>query len=114
MGPLDQLGLFLGGNTKFHAPGPILLYDLPPVRGDSTGMSPISFIGLVPGMVGVYQMNFTLPGNTPSGVIAVELVEDVCGSPRTIPDCYPEFYDHCESTATPSSFRFAENRGRCP
>ncbi len=55
-------------------------------------MNPIPFIGLAPGMVGVYQINFILPGYTPSGIIPVQLVQDVCGPSTPFPTCAPEFY----------------------
>ena len=54
-GPItDQIGLSFADTTAF-------LYDPSPILGDSTGLSPISFIGLVPGSIGVFQINFGLP-----------------------------------------------------
>ena len=81
---ISQLSLEVGG---------IGLYDSPPIHGDSTGMSPIPFIGLAPGAVGLYQIDFTLPGIMPSGDLAVYLVATHCtgtigGFPTGPGDCY--------------------------
>jgi uncharacterized protein (TIGR03437 family) len=90
-GPLDQLGLFIGDNP--YADPRYRLFDQPPIHGDSTGLKPIPFIGLAPGMVGVYQINFILPDSAPSGIIPLRLVRDQCGGPTTLfPQCAPEFY----------------------
>ncbi len=47
--------------------------------------SPISFIGLSPGSVGLYQINFTVAQGTRSGVQAVQVVRTFCTSFRN--DC---------------------------
>ncbi len=81
---ISQLSLQVGG---------IGVYDPPPINGDSTGMNPIPFIGLVPGAVGLYQINFSLPQNIPSGDHEVVLVATHCaGTPGGFPhgpgNCY--------------------------
>ena len=81
---ISQLSLQVGG---------IGVYDPPPINGDSTGMNPIPFIGLAPGAVGLYQINFILPQNTPSGHNGVYLVATHCaGTPAGVPhgpgNCY--------------------------
>ncbi len=55
---VDRLGLLVAD---------ILLLDPVPISGDTTGQLPILFIGLAPGMVGVYQINFVLPEGVGSG-----------------------------------------------
>jgi uncharacterized protein (TIGR03437 family) len=70
-GTIDQLGLEIGG---------IGLWDPAPITGDSTGMSPIPFMGLAPGAVGLYQINFTLPANVAVGDQEVLLVYTNCFS----------------------------------
>ncbi|MGA3097754.1 MAG: hypothetical protein ABSF25_14975 [Bryobacteraceae bacterium] len=81
---ISQLSLEVGG---------IGLYDSPPINGDSTGMSPIPFIGLTPGAVGLYQIDFALPAIMPSGDLSVYLIATHCagtpaGFPAAGPDCY--------------------------
>ncbi|MDQ2947595.1 MAG: hypothetical protein M3Y27_16965, partial [Acidobacteriota bacterium] len=45
---------------------------------DTTGQSPIPFMGLAPGLVGVFQVNFILPQDVPSGNVVVKLVRLIC------------------------------------
>jgi uncharacterized protein (TIGR03437 family) len=83
-GPLDEIGLWLDN-------GVLILDDQPPIAGDSTGMSPISFVGLAPGTVGVYQINFKLPAQTPSGNNPIQIVSQYCT--LTFPGkCAPQFF----------------------
>lgn len=81
---ISQLSLQVGG---------IGLWNPPPISGDSTGMSPIPFIGLTPGTVGLYQLNFTLPQNILLGDQWVYLVTTNClgkiaGFPAAGGNCY--------------------------
>jgi hypothetical protein len=87
-GPMDQLAIFIGDNP--YSPPGSRLFDPPPINGDSTGINPIPFIGLAPGMVGIYQVNFILPESAPSGIIPIQLVRDRCIN--VIPQCTPQFY----------------------
>ncbi len=45
---------------------------------DTTGQSPIPFMGLTPGSVGLFQINFILPQDVPSGNVVVKLVRHMC------------------------------------
>ncbi|MGI8741861.1 MAG: hypothetical protein ACR2NN_04700 [Bryobacteraceae bacterium] len=44
----------------------------------TTGESPIPFMGLAPGSVGLFQINFLLPQNVRSGNVVVRLVRHMC------------------------------------
>jgi hypothetical protein len=76
--PIDWLGLRLGSASLFDSYLPC---------SDSTGMRPIPFIGLSPGSVGLYQINFTLPPATPSGDQPLQLEWDVCQRVPLLFDC---------------------------
>ena len=67
---IDQIGLVLAGATY--------VFDNGEIWGDSTGASPVSFIGLTPGSVGLYQVNFTLPASPPNGDVALQLARRIC------------------------------------
>lgn len=57
---------------------------------DTTGQLPIPFMGLAPGLVGVYQINFVLPEGVPSGNVPLLLVRKTCAGP--IPGCrFPSY-----------------------
>jgi hypothetical protein len=87
--PLDEIGLWLDNGVA--GKDLLILYDQPPITGDSTGMSPISFVGLAPGTVGVYQINFKLPAQTPSGNNPIQIVSQYCT--LTFPGkCAPQFF----------------------
>ena len=43
-----------------------------------TGKASVTFLGLAPGLVGVYQVNFVLPSSTPSGDLSVLLERHQC------------------------------------
>jgi uncharacterized protein (TIGR03437 family) len=51
--------------------------------GDSTGLLPIPFMGLAPGSVGLYQINFVFPPGLRPGNMPILLVREVCGGPVT-------------------------------
>ncbi|MGO9256482.1 MAG: hypothetical protein ACLQU1_09300 [Bryobacteraceae bacterium] len=72
--PVPQSAAFMTVGAEVH--GVYLL--------DSTGYEPIAlpggglqFMGLAPGMVGVYQINFVVP-NVASGTVAVGLQDELC------------------------------------
>ena len=58
----------------------VLLMDSVPERGsgDTTGLLPIPFMGLAPGSVGLYQINFVLPQGLPPGNVPIQLVREIC------------------------------------
>jgi uncharacterized protein (TIGR03437 family) len=69
-----------------------LLLDPVPASGDTTGQLPIPFMGLAPGQVGVYQINFVFPEGLRSGNLPIRLGRDLCVS---IFFCRPDFvYSH--------------------
>jgi uncharacterized protein (TIGR03437 family) len=71
---VDQIGLSVNYG--------ILLMDEAPESGDTTGQLPIPFMGLGPGQVGVYQINFVFPeGVRPLGNVPILLVRKTCGGP---------------------------------
>jgi hypothetical protein len=76
---VDRLGVLVAD---------ILLLDPVPVSGDTTGQFPIPFMGLAPGLVGVYQINFVLPEGVGSGNVPVRLGRDLCFG---IGFCRPDF-----------------------
>jgi uncharacterized protein (TIGR03437 family) len=49
--------------------------------------SPIMFLGLAPGLVGVYQVNFTLPESTHSGLQEVQIVRQMCNTFMSLTQC---------------------------
>jgi uncharacterized protein (TIGR03437 family) len=74
---VDQLGISINYG--------IVLFDSPPIDGDSTGQQPIPFIGLTPGSVGLYQVNFTFPPGVPAGDNTIQLVRQSCLGTASIP-----------------------------
>jgi len=57
------------GLTGYPAPGSPLSSALQSVAVTLGGMNlPVTYAGLAPGEVGVYQINVTVPGNTPTGL----------------------------------------------
>jgi hypothetical protein len=64
---------------------------LPYSSNDTTGQLPIPFMGLAPGLVGVYQINFMLPEGVRSGNVPLLLVRKICAGP--IPGCrFPTYH----------------------
>jgi len=62
------------------------LFDEVPASGNNTtGLLPIPFMGLAPGTVGVFQINFMLPQGVASGDVSVTLVEEYCALPPKYP-----------------------------
>lgn len=72
---VDQIGLSVNYS--------ILLMDEAPPSGDTTGQLPIPFMGLAPGLVGVYQINFVFPEGVRPGNVPILLVRKICGGPGT-------------------------------
>ena len=84
---MDMTGISVDGSTPgscgktiFNCDLGFLLMDyVPPgTFGDTTGQLPIPFMGLAPGMVGVYQINFVLPQGLRSGEVPIRLVRQKC------------------------------------
>jgi uncharacterized protein (TIGR03437 family) len=71
---IDILGLRVNGSLQ-------VFNEVPLYSDDTTGQFPIPFMGLAPGLAGVYQINFVLPQNTPSGNIPIQLARGRCGGP---------------------------------
>ena len=61
--PPATTGALASGTTLNYTPNPTVT-----VAGAS---APVAFSGLAPGLVGLYQINFTVPSSTPSGNAAV-------------------------------------------
>jgi uncharacterized protein (TIGR03437 family) len=61
--PPATTGALASGTTLNYTPNPTVT-----VAGAS---APVAFSGLAPGLVGLYQINFTVPASTPSGNAAV-------------------------------------------
>lgn len=87
---VDRVGVLVGD---------ILLLDSVPVSGDTTGLWRIPFMGLVPGLVGLYQVNFVLPEGTGSGNIPVRMGRDLCSG---ISLCNPDF-TYSQTARTPDT-----------
>lgn len=49
----------------------------------------VGFMGLAPGEVGVYQINFTLDPNSPPGNLPLKIVQQVCGAAALTVVCNP-------------------------
>jgi uncharacterized protein (TIGR03437 family) len=47
---------------------------------DTTGLSPVPFMGFAPGMVGVYQVNFVMPQGLSTGNVPIQFVRAICNS----------------------------------
>ncbi|MCC6585886.1 MAG: hypothetical protein IT168_04130 [Bryobacterales bacterium] len=79
---IDQIGLSID-----HS---ILLMNKVLSSNNTTGQLPIPFMGLAPGLVGVYQINFMFPEGVRTGNIPILLVRKICVGP--IPGCrFPTF-----------------------
>jgi uncharacterized protein (TIGR03437 family) len=79
---IDQIGLSIDYN--------VLLMNKVLSSDDTTGQLPIPFMGLAPGLVGVYQINFMFPEGVRSGNVPILLVRKICAGP--IPGCrFPAF-----------------------
>jgi uncharacterized protein (TIGR03437 family) len=75
--PGDELVIYLtglgqtnpAGNTGYPAPGNPLSNALTATTVTLGGMNlPVIYAGLAPGEVGVYQINVSVPGGTPTGI----------------------------------------------
>lgn len=49
-----------------------------------SGRSPALFVGLTPGTVGVYQVNFQVPASVPAGNVPIQFVRDVAETNYTV------------------------------
>jgi uncharacterized protein (TIGR03437 family) len=78
---IEQTGLSVNG---------IAVFDPPPISGDSTGKQPIPFMGLTPGAVGLYQINFTFPSGVSAGDATIQLVRHTCPGGGSISCNRPE------------------------
>lgn len=68
---IDSTGLAINGSVALFAPGSGR-------EVDTTGRDPVPFMGLAPGTVGLYQINFMLPAGLPQGNLPIQLVRHRC------------------------------------
>lgn len=64
-----KIGLSLGATS---------LFDEVPASGNTTGLLPIPFVGLTPGTVGLFQINFVFPQGISAGNVPVRLILESC------------------------------------
>jgi hypothetical protein len=55
-----------------------MVVDSLPVTNQTDPTKSLSFFGLAPGLIGVYQINFAVPPNTRSGDIQIKLQRNSC------------------------------------
>jgi uncharacterized protein (TIGR03437 family) len=79
---IDETGIYVTDNTGFQV-------SISPGASSQPGSS-LLFMGLAPGLVGVYQINFIMP-KTHSGVAAVAISHATCN---------PGLYDGCNQRVT--------------
>ncbi len=70
-------GQLATGQTKLHTTVQFLF-------GDAKLPGRVSYQGLAPGFVGLYQFNVTIPANAPSGDVAVQVSQGTTELPQTL------------------------------
>ena len=68
---VDQFALLLNGD--------VIANSCPVVNSPCTASS-LLWLGLTPGIVGVYQLNFVVPSSMPSGNVAIQLQKSTCAT----------------------------------
>ena len=72
---IDTMALVINGQ---NSQAPVYLQDAVPGSGNTTGELPIPFMGLAPGTVGLFQINFVFPAGVPSGNASIQLRRSTC------------------------------------
>lgn len=94
---INTMALVINGPSPQTA---IYLQDAVPPSGNTTGELPIPFMGLAPGAVGLFQINFVFPQGVPSGNARIQLVRSTCTA-HFIATCSGTAYDTDQTFSQP-------------